>query len=81
MSDAVTPDVELRAVLEASRRLPLCDRAAKLHALVVRVVETIDSPTPLPAIDTLASAALEALADDPWFQFNAAVERLRSARC
>ena len=75
MSDQARPS-ELDEVIEAARRLPLCDRSAKLHALLLRLMYSAQTGDPLaPVADALASAATGALVDDPWVQFESAVRR------
>jgi hypothetical protein len=56
-------------VLAAARRLPVCDRAAKLHALVTRLVQAHPAGDVASAAEALADASAAALADDPWAQF------------
>jgi hypothetical protein len=71
--------VEFQEVLQAALRLPVCDRAAKLHALIARVMNAIETGSPVgPVAEALASAATEALADDPWVQFESAARRFKS---
>lgn len=63
---------------ELARNLPECDRAAKLRALLARVVEVQHDTSALTAAaEALAASAAEALADDPWFAFEVAARRLR----
>ena len=70
---------ELDDVLEAARRLPLCDRSAKLHALLARLQHSVETGEALaPILDALASAATEALVHDPWVQFESAVSRFKA---
>ncbi len=64
---------ELDDLRAAAQRLPACDRAAKLHALVARVAEaTRTGEQVAPAAEALVAAVTAALADDPWVQFEAA---------
>jgi hypothetical protein len=67
---------ELDELLAAAARLPVCDSAAKLHALLGRVVQSAQTGSlaadVLPAARALASAATASLAHDPWVQFEAA---------
>jgi hypothetical protein len=71
--------VEFQEVLQAALRLPVCDRAAKLHALIARVTNAIETGSPIgPVADALASAATEALTDDPWVQFDSAARRFKA---
>ena len=66
---------------ELARKLPECDRAAKLRALLARVadVEVQGGTHALTAAaDELAASAAEALADDPWAAFEVAARQLRS---
>jgi hypothetical protein len=76
MSDSVPVSSELDDVLAAARRLPACDGAAKLHALIARLLEGIACGANVaPAADALAQAATAALVDDPWVQFEVAVRQ------
>jgi hypothetical protein len=78
-TDAVTFAVELEAVLFAASKLPVCDRAAKLHALVTRMRHAAETAAGAgAAADALAFAAAAALADDPWVQFQTEVRRFQS---
>lgn len=66
-------------VLEAARQLPVCDRAAKIHALIARLQYAVSTGAATTAVaEALATAAADALVDDPWVQFEAAVRRLRA---
>src|SRR5689334_7495706 len=66
-------------VLEAARRLPVCDRAAKIHALIARLQYAVRTgATTTTVAEALAAAAADALADDPWVQFETAVRRLKA---
>jgi hypothetical protein len=68
-------------VLDAARRLPVCDRAAKLHALIARLQDAVDQGTATAEVaDALAASAIDALVDDPWVQFEAAVRRFKAAQ-
>ncbi len=72
-----TSDVVL--LQELARGLPECDRAAKLRALLTRVIEVQHDTSALTeAAEALAVSAAEALADDPWSAFEAAARQLRS---
>lgn len=65
---------------ELARKLPECDRAAKLRALLARVTEVDeqgDAGALTAAADALAASAAEALADDPWSAFEVAARQLR----
>jgi hypothetical protein len=67
-------------VLRAAAKLPACDGAAKLHALVARVLGAIEQrQDPASSIEALARGAAEALEHDPWVQFERAAGRLRAA--
>ena len=78
MSDPASVLPEFGDVLSAARRLPLCDGAAKLHALIARVLQTAEADGDLTsAVDALASAASSALEEDPWVQFDRAVRRFK----
>jgi hypothetical protein len=73
VSDAVTSLSELDTLLAAAGKLPLCDGAAKLHALLARLTDAVQSGANVaPAARALASAATESLAEDPWVQFELA---------
>ena len=64
---------------ELARKLPECDRAAKLRALLTRVVEVQEDTSALSAAaEALATSAADALADDPWSAFEVAARRLRT---
>jgi len=66
-------------VLEAARQLPVCDRAAKIHALIARLQYAVSTgAATMTVAEALATAAADALVDDPWVQFEAAVRRLRA---
>jgi hypothetical protein len=68
---------ELEQVIAAARRLPECDGAAKLHALVARVCEVTQAGGSIDdAAETLAAAARAALDEDPWVRFEAAARAL-----
>jgi hypothetical protein len=72
--------VAFDAVKAAEARLPDCDRAVRLHALVDRVSRSSSEGLALDdSTEQLVAAALAALADDPWVQFEHAVRRLRAA--
>lgn len=67
-------------LLQAAAKLPVCDGAAKLHALVARVQSVIEQEQdPLSTTEALASAATDALERDPWVQFERAAQRLLGA--
>jgi hypothetical protein len=67
-------------LLRAAAKLPVCDGAAKLHALVARVQSVIEQQQdPLSTTEALASAATDALEHDPWVQFERAAQRLLDA--
>jgi len=70
----------LEDVLDAARKLPVCDRAAKLHALIARLQDAVDTGATAAVADALAAAAIDALVDDPWVQFEAAVRRFKAAQ-
>jgi len=72
------PPSRLEEVLDAARRLPVCDRAAKLHALVARLQYAVRTgATTATVADALAGAATDALVDDPWVQFETVVRRFK----
>ena len=60
------------ALLEAAARLPVCDRAAKLHAAVHRITEAADAAQAREAVRALVRASELALQDDPWTRFHVA---------
>lgn len=73
MSDAVTSLSELEALLAAAGKLPVCDGAAKLHALLARLTDAVESGVNVAAAaEALASAATASLVNDPWVQFELA---------
>src|SRR5215204_3865890 len=59
----------LGALVDISRRLPLCDRSAKLIAALTRLAEAADKPAAYAAARALLAASELALAEDPWFRF------------
>ncbi len=78
MSEPLSVLPPLDDVLAAARRLPVCDDAAKLHALIARILQAADAGGDLrEAVDALATAASAALDNDPWVQFGKAVGRLQ----
>jgi hypothetical protein len=78
MSEPLSVLPSLDDVLAAARRLPVCDDAAKLHALIARILQAAESGGDFPqAVDALATAASAALDNDPWVQFGKAVGRLQ----
>ncbi len=80
MSDSTTLDSRLEEVLDAARKLPVCDGAAKLHALVTRLQDAWRSGSDVAGhARELASAARAALADDPWVQFETVVQQFRAS--
>jgi hypothetical protein len=67
---------DLQDLIEAAGRLPVCDRAAKLHALIARLIHVTSTGGSIaPVANALAAAAVEALLDDPWVQFEMASRR------
>lgn len=67
-------------LLRTAAKLPVCDGAAKLHALVARVQSVIEQQQdPLRTTEALARAATEALEHDPWVQFERAAQHLLAA--
>lgn len=60
------------AVLDAAARLPVCDRAAKLHASLHRITEAADAAHAREAVRALVRASELALQDDPWTRFHVA---------
>jgi len=69
----------LEDLLDAARRLPVCDQTAKLHALIARLQYAAKAgETTAPVADALAAAATDALVDDPWVQFESVVRRFKS---
>jgi hypothetical protein len=76
MSDRQELLAALEAAHAAAARLPPCDRAARLHALLTRIQPTIDDSTTAASASELARAAVAALEDDPWAQFELAARRL-----
>jgi hypothetical protein len=72
---------DIRVLQELARQLPECDRAAKLRALLARVIDVDvqgDTQALTTAADALATSAAAALADDPWAAFEVAARHLRS---
>jgi len=67
----------LNAVRATAARLPSCDRAARLHALLARVGSQTDNGSAVATSATeLVRLAVAALEDDPWVQFEKAARRL-----
>jgi hypothetical protein len=69
----------LGALLDAAARLPVCDRAAKLHASLHRITEAADTAQVREAVRALMRASELALQDDPWTRFHAAAMRMAAA--
>lgn len=62
----------LVALTDASSRLPVCDRAAKLHAALARLRSAGDTLTVSAAARSLLVESELALEDDPWLRFHRA---------
>jgi hypothetical protein len=69
------PEEELNALQRAAAKLPMCDRAAKLHAALKHIVETDASARPA-ALAALLQASKLALAEDPWLRFHRIIEKM-----
>jgi hypothetical protein len=77
MSDRKDLLAALDLVRATAARLPPCDRAAHLHAMVVRIASSTDNGSSLAITATeLARLAATALDDDPWVQFERAARQL-----
>lgn len=63
----------------AAAKLPVCDGAARLHALFARVVTALENgENPTHGADELLLAATDALERDPWTQFERAARALQA---
>ena len=74
------PDVAaaVEQMADVVRRLPQCDRAAKLRVLVSRVRTAVIEGGDLEgARSALADASARALEDDPWAQLDCLVQHLK----
>ena len=71
----------LGALIHASARLPICDRSATLHAGVTRLANAADKPAACAAARALATAAEQALEEDPWFRFHHAATEAVATLC
>lgn len=72
-------NIDVTTLQEIARALPECDRAAKLRALLTRVIEVQNDASALTsAADALAASATDALADDPWTAFEREARQLQS---
>ena len=70
MTDAMSLFAELEELHAFARKLPDCDGAAKLHALLARLTQVLQSGGNVaPAASALAAAATASLTADPWVQF------------
>ena len=70
----------LDELLRAAAGLPICDGAARLHALVTRLTSALEGRGDVGAsIQAVARAAAAALDSDPWVRFERAATRLREA--
>ena len=64
----------------AAARLPVCDGAARLHALLARIVTAMENEaSPRDDAKELVLAAADALEGDPWVQFERAARALHVA--
>jgi hypothetical protein len=74
---AIPPEFD--ELIAAEQGLPDCDRAAKLHALVARLLHSVRTGAdPAAAAEALAAAAVAALAEDPWVRFEIAVRQIHA---
>ncbi len=69
----------LGALLDAAARLPVCDRAAKLHAGLHRIVDAADAAQAEAGARSLVDASQRALRDDPWMRFHEAALHLAAS--
>lgn len=69
----------LGAAIDAAARLPVCDRAAKLHAGLHRVAEAVDIAQAQAGARSLVEASQQALLEDPWMRFHDAAVRLAAS--
>ncbi|MGE0451639.1 MAG: hypothetical protein AB7Q29_18845 [Vicinamibacterales bacterium] len=72
--------LEIETIRLAAAKLPVCDGAARLHALLGRVIAAVEKgESPQPGADELVQAAAAALEGDPWTQFERAARALHTA--
>ena len=71
----------LGALIDASLRLPICDRGAKLSAGLTRLANASDKPAACEAARALLTASEGALEEDPWFRFHRAASEAVAALC
>ena len=71
----------LGALIDASRRLPVCDRAAKLHTALARLWNAYDKAAACDAAHELLEESLQALEEDPWFRFHRAAAEAEATLC
>jgi hypothetical protein len=77
MNDVAVAERALEDLVTAASKLPTCDRAARLHALLARLVlVTRRGEAAASCANELASAATEALEHDPWVLFERAARRV-----
>lgn len=71
----------LGALIDASRALPVCDRSARLHAAIARLVDAGDKAAACTAARALRAASELALEEDAWFRFHRAAAEAVTALC
>ena len=71
----------LGALIDASLRLPVCDRAAKLSAGLDRLSNATDKSAACEASRALLTASEQALEEDPWFRFHQAATAAAATLC
>ena len=60
----------LGALIDAACGLPICDRAAKLHAALTQLSHAADRAAACAAARALFTASEQALDHDPWLRFH-----------
>ena len=71
----------LGALIDASGRLPVCDRSAKLFAALTQLAEAGDAATACAAARRLVLASSLALDEDPWVRFHRAASQANATLC
>jgi hypothetical protein len=71
----------LGRLLDSAKRLPQCDRSAKLHGRIGRLVDAADTHQACVAARELVSATTLALSDDPWWRVHGAAIDMLGTVC
>jgi len=69
----------LGALIQAAAALPVCDRAAKLHAIMMRISDAPDSMHARDSVAALVDASELAVSEDPWRRFHLAALHVAAA--